>query len=61
MSETKTSRGGTRAGAGRPKISGTRHYWVVPDDVETIFKAKGAAYLWDAVRFKFKLDEMQIK
>lgn len=57
MEEQKISqRGGFREGAGRPKTPGTRHTWVVPEDIERIFKDKGMSYIWDAVRFKFKFD-----
>lgn len=57
VAELVTSqRGGFREGAGRPKTLGTRHTWVVPEDIERIYKDKGICYIWDAVRFKVKSD-----
>lgn len=55
-----TRRGGFREGAGRPKTPGTRHTWVVPEDVEQVVSERGTSYIWDAVRFKLKFDTMQI-
>lgn len=60
MKIDKQGRGGFREGAGRPKTQGTRHTWVVPEDVERVVSERGTSYIWDAVRFKLKFDAMQI-
>lgn len=55
--ERTTTRGGFREGAGRPKTTnGTRHTWVVPEDIEQIVRERGTAFIWEAVRFKVKFD-----
>lgn len=60
MADTQHSgRGGWRGG-GRPKIEGgVRHTWTVPEDIDQLAQEKGTAWLWDAVRFKVKFDNMQ--
>ena len=57
--EKQENRGGKREGAGKPKIDGHQHTWVVPSDIEEIVKKKGTAYVWDAVRFKVKFDNIK--
>lgn len=56
--QQKPQRGGFREGAGRPKTTGTRHTWKVPEDIEKLVQEKGIPYIWDAVRFKVKFDLM---
>lgn len=58
MEHTKYTRGGFREGAGRPKTHGTRHTWVVPEDIEKVYDKNGIGYIWDAVRFKVKFDAL---
>lgn len=60
MAELKSSRGGWRNG-GRPKIEGHECRWIIPQDIYELYKEKGSAWLWDAVRFKVAFDEMQKK
>lgn len=48
------SRGGKRSGAGRPKVEGMAHRWIVPKDVHDIAKMKGIQYIWEAVRLRVK-------
>ena len=53
----KENRGGARQGAGRPRVEkGNRHTWIIPEDIEQVARERGTAFIWDAVRFKLKLD-----
>lgn len=51
------SRGGWRDG-GRPKIEGKERRWIIPQDILDIIEEKGKNYIWDAIRFKYKLDSI---
>lgn len=55
--EVKSKRGGWRNG-GRPSIEGKERRWIIPQDILDIIDEKGKNYIWEAVRFKYKLDSM---
>ena len=42
-----------------PAPRGKAHTWVVPPDIEEVFKKYGTAWLWDAIRFKINHDAQQ--
>lgn len=56
---TRFAQGGKREGSGRKKIGNVRKTWTIPDDIMEIKEAKGIQYIWDAVRFKVKFDNMK--
>ena len=51
MENKKDGRGGYRPGAGRKRVEGVRHAWIVPHDIEKIYLKRGTEYLWECVRF----------
>lgn len=57
--ETKFAQGGKREGSGRKKVGNVRKTWTIPDDILEVKEAKGIQYIWDAVRFKVKFDNMK--
>lgn len=59
MERIKSARGGTREGAGRPRVEGVKHTWVVPADIEQVVNEMGTSYIWEAVRFKLAFDAMK--
>ena len=58
---TRFAQGGKREGAGRKKVGNVRKTWTIPDDIMEVKEAKGIQYIWDAVRFKVKFDNMKIE
>lgn len=54
-------RGGKRSGAGRPKMDGVEHRWVVPIDIHNVAKSKGIQYIWESVRLRMENESITTK